>query len=53
MILSNTVKLKEIAELRAHHKEYVYLYFLTKDESLKITITKISDNIKYLESTLH
>lgn len=52
-MLSNTARLNEVDELRTQLKEYLYLYFLTKDERHKLTITKINDSIKHLESIVN
>lgn len=52
-MLSNTSKVEEICELREQLKEYLYLYYMTKDNRYKIVITIIGDSIKYLESMLN
>lgn len=52
-MLSNTTRLNEIDELRIQLKEYLYLYFLTKDETYKLIITKINESIKHLESIVN
>lgn len=52
-MLSNTTRLNEIVELRRQLKEYLYLYYLTKDETYKVTITNISRSIKLLESKIN
>lgn len=52
-MLSNTTRLNEVDELRTQLKEYLYLYFLTKEETYKCTIGKINESIKSLESIIN
>lgn len=52
-MLSNTARLNEATELREQLKEYLYLYYLTRDEAYKVTINKISESLKYLESIIN
>lgn len=52
-MLSNTTRLNEVDELRTQLKEYLYLYYLTKEDTYKLTITKINESIKSLESIIN
>jgi len=53
MMMSSTSKLNEIFELRDMLKEYLYLYYITKDSTYKVLINSIDESIKNLESIIN
>ena len=48
-MMSSTSKLNEIFELRDKLKEYLYLYYITKDSTYKVLISSVDISIKNLE----
>lgn len=51
-MLKNTSKLNELVQLKEHLKEYLYLYYMTKNDEYKVIINRISNSIRRVESTL-
>ena len=52
-MMSSTSKLNEIFELRDKLKEYLYLYYITKDSTYKVLISSVDRSIKNLESLIN